>query len=30
VEVSPRFDVSVLTAILAACVIRECILHWWS
>jgi len=30
VEVSPRFDVSGLTAILAACVIRECILHWWS
>ena len=31
VEVSPPFDAaSGMTSILAACLIRECILHWWS
>lgn len=30
VEVSPPFDLSGLTSILAACLVRECILHWWS
>jgi agmatinase len=30
VEVSPPFDVGGLTSILAACLVRECILHWWS
>ena len=30
VEVSPPFDRSGLTSILAACLVRECILHWWS
>lgn len=29
VEVSPPFDLAGLTAIFAACVIRECLLHWW-
>ena len=30
VEVSPPFDLSGLTSILAACLVRECLLHWWS
>ena len=29
VEVSPPFDYSGYTAILAACIIRDCILNWW-
>lgn len=29
VEVSPRFDYSGFTSILAACIVRDCILHWW-
>ncbi len=30
VEVSPPFDPDGRTAILAACIIRDCILHWWA
>jgi agmatinase len=30
VEVSPPLDLSGLTSILAACLVRECLLHWWS
>ena len=30
VEVSPPFDPDGRTAILAACLIRDCILHWWA
>jgi agmatinase len=30
VEVSPRFDYSGFTSILGACLVRDCILHWWA
>lgn len=30
VEVSPPFDSDGRTAILAACLVRDCILHWWA
>ena len=30
VEVSPPFDPDGRTAILAACLVRDCILHWWA
>ncbi len=30
VEVSPPFDPDGRTAILAACIVRDCILHWWA
>lgn len=30
VEISPPYDPSGLTSILGACLVRDCILHWWS